>query len=101
MINATPAWRDRDKIREIYKEAKRLTAETGIEHHVDHYYPVQGRLCCGLHVHQNLRVITASENCSKHAGHPMEDSPATLAFVKQYGLEGLRKWIIWAEDGLK
>ena len=93
---ASPKWRDRDKIRAIYDEAKRLTAETGTPHHVDHYYPLQGVLCCGLHVHHNLRVLPASENCSKSNGHPMEESPATAAFIKQYGLSGLFTWVKWA-----
>jgi hypothetical protein len=75
---ASPAWRDRAAIRAIYAECRRLTAETGIQHHVDHFYPLQGDLCCGLHVHQNLRILTASENCSKHKKHPMDESPALL-----------------------
>lgn len=73
---ATPIWRDRAAIRIIYEEARRLTRETGIQYHVDHYYPLQGDLCCGLHVHQNLRIITATENFSKHKKHPMDESPA-------------------------
>jgi hypothetical protein len=97
MILAAPKWRDRDKIKAIYDEAKRLTAETGIAHHVDHYYPLQGVLCSGLHVHHNLRVLPASENCSKSNGHPMEESPATAAFIKEYGLNGLRTWVQWAK----
>ena len=97
---AAPKWRDKDKIKQIYDRARRLTAETGILHHVDHYYPVQGRLCCGLHVHDNLRVLPASENCSKGNEQPLEDSPATVAFIKQYGAVGLDMWIKWAKaDG--
>jgi hypothetical protein len=97
---AAPAWRDRSKIKEIYDEAKRLTAETGIIYHVDHYYPLQGVLCCGLHVHQNLRVIPASDNCSKNNAQPLEDSPATVAFIKQYGEGGLFTWVRWAKTAL-
>lgn len=76
LIKATPKWRDKKAIAAVYREAKRLTQETGIVHHVDHFYPVMGELCCGLHVHQNLRVLPASENCSKSNDHPMHDSPA-------------------------
>jgi hypothetical protein len=94
---AAPKWRDLEKIREIYDEARRLTEETGIAHHVDHYYPLQGLLCSGLHVHHNLRVLPASENCSKSNAQPLEDSPATVAFLKQYGISGLRTWIKWAK----
>ena len=100
-ILASPKWRDRDKIKAIYEEARRLTVETGVVHHVDHYYPLQGLLCSGLHVHHNLRVMPASENCSKGNGQPLEDSPATAAFIKQYGVTGLRVWLKWAKEGIK
>lgn len=74
---AKPKWRDTKAIKAFYDEAKRLTKETGIVHHVDHYYPLQGIVCCGLHVHHNLRVIPASQNCSKSNEHPMDSSPAS------------------------
>jgi hypothetical protein len=61
----TPAWSDEAKIRAMYAEAHRLTAETGIPHHVDHALPLQGELVSGLHVHQNLQILTAAENSRK------------------------------------
>jgi hypothetical protein len=64
-LEATVSWADNKKIKAIYAEAKRLTVETGIEHHVDHYYPLQGEFCCGLHVENNLHILTADENCRK------------------------------------
>jgi hypothetical protein len=64
-IMACPAWADHKKIREIYKAAVRLTSLTGIKHVVDHLYPLRGRTVCGLHVHENLRAITESENLLK------------------------------------
>jgi 5-methylcytosine-specific restriction endonuclease McrA len=68
--NACPPWvysaRDLcDQLRYFYEEAKRLTEQTGIAHHVDHIVPIQGVTVCGLHVPWNLQVLTASENCSK------------------------------------
>lgn len=98
---ASPKWRDRDKIREIYQEARDLTQLTGVVFHVDHYYPLQGSFCCGLHVPANLRVIEAKENLSKNADHPLDESPALVAFIKQYGEAGLRKWLTWAKAGVK
>lgn len=86
---AKPDWRDLAEIRRIYKEAREKTKATGIVHHVDHYYPIQGDWCCGLHVHQNLRVLPMSENCSKNNGHPMENSPALQAALDELGEVGL------------
>lgn len=60
-----PPWADREAIRAIYRECRRITRETGIEHHVDHIIPVRGRRVCGLHVPENLRIITAEENLRK------------------------------------
>lgn len=94
---AKPKWRDLAKIREIYEDARRLTRETGIPHHVDHFYPLQGQFCCGLHIHQNLRVLPARENCSKNNDHPLNESPALVAMIEQYGQSGLNKWLLWAQ----
>lgn len=63
---ATPAWADIEAIKKIYRQSADLTKSTGIQHHVDHYYPLRGRLVCGLHNEFNLQVITAAENQAKH-----------------------------------
>lgn len=64
-LNRTPPWADLDAMRAIYDKSQRLTAETGIPHHVDHILPLQGKLVSGLHVAANLQVIPASENIRK------------------------------------
>jgi hypothetical protein len=74
-LQATPKWlteEDFAKIREVYKEAKRLEKLDGIKRHVDHYYPLQGKTVCGLHIYENLQILTESENCSKNNKLPTE-----------------------------
>jgi hypothetical protein len=63
--NAVPVWADLLEIERVYKAARRVSAETGIKHHVDHVVPLCGENVCGLHVAHNLRVVTAEENLAK------------------------------------
>lgn len=64
-LNAMPCWADKRKINAIYARASRLREETGENWHVDHIVPLQSPVVCGLHVHQNLRIIPALENIKK------------------------------------
>jgi hypothetical protein len=64
-IEATPAWADKDKIRMFYTVAKQMTINTGIPHEVDHIIPINHPLVCGLHVENNLRILTDEENLLK------------------------------------
>jgi hypothetical protein len=61
----TPPWADQKAILAIYAEAQRLTAETGVPHHVDHDIPLRGKRVSGLHVENNLVVRTAEDNIRK------------------------------------
>ena len=58
-------WADLSAMAEIYERARRLSAETGVKHHVDHVLPVNGKLVSGLHVETNLQILTATENIKK------------------------------------
>jgi 5-methylcytosine-specific restriction endonuclease McrA len=50
---------------EIYDKAKRLTELIGVPHQVDHIVPLQGKNVSGLHVPENLQILTRYENISK------------------------------------
>jgi hypothetical protein len=63
-LQATPAWADHEKIAAVYSHAADMIALVG-DAHVDHIYPLKGKLVRGLHVHQNLRVMFGPENCAK------------------------------------
>lgn len=65
MSQRTPPWADPRAIEAIYAQAARRTIETGVQHEVDHFYPLLGKTVCGLHVPENLRVITMRENRAK------------------------------------
>lgn len=64
-LQATPSWANPEKIKEIYKEAKRISEETKILHHVDHIIPLRGKSVSGLHVEWNLQIIPAVDNLKK------------------------------------
>lgn len=64
-LQACPVWVDWDALQTIYREAVRVTRETGIKHDVDHIVPLQSPVVCGLHVPWNLQILTRSENARK------------------------------------
>jgi len=64
--NRTPAWADLDRIRIIYSLSKWMDfVNPFVKHHVDHIIPLKGKIVSGLHVHNNLQILTAQENMSK------------------------------------
>lgn len=64
-LQRTPSWADMDAILAVYDAAHRLTVATGVQHHVDHEIPLQGELVSGLHVANNLQILTGTENSRK------------------------------------
>jgi hypothetical protein len=64
--NATPAWADLEAIKRFYI----MAVELGMQ--VDHVIPLHGNNVSGLHVQNNLQLLSKSENCSK--GNRWSDS---------------------------
>lgn len=62
---ATPHWASLDAIRQLYIECEQITLSTGVKYHVDHIIPLKGKNVCGLHVHNNLRIIPMVDNLTK------------------------------------
>ena len=60
-----PAWADKKAIASIYRERDRMNALGGERYVVDHIIPCKGRRVTGLHIAENLRVITWRENAEK------------------------------------
>lgn len=63
-LNATPPWADRAAIDAVYAEACRLRS-LGLDVHVDHIIPLQGKTVSGFHVANNLQILSARENMEK------------------------------------
>ena len=74
-MKAEPAWlslADQAAIKATFEAAAAATKATGLKHHVDHVYPLNGKTSCGLHVPWNLAVIPHGWNVSKNNAMPIE-----------------------------
>lgn len=60
----TPSWADVDAIKAIYAKAS-MMRKNGLDVEVDHIVPLVNKNVCGLHVQENLRIITKQENRKK------------------------------------
>lgn len=69
IARATPAWADLKAIEEIYVAANTMRAACGVEVHVDHVVPLRGRNVCGLHVADNLQLLSWNDNLTKACTH--------------------------------
>lgn len=81
--NATPPWADLVAIQAIYSQAERVSVETGVQHEVDHFYPLVGRNSCGLHVQWNLRIIPSLDNKRKSNKSPEQYRIEVREFVAE------------------
>lgn len=67
-MKRTAPWADLDYIKDLYtnaQEANEVFKDYGIVFHIDHEIPLQGELVSGLHVENNLQVLSAYDNLSK------------------------------------
>lgn len=76
----TPVWANLDAINEVYKQCREVSRLTGIAHHVDHVIPLRGKNVCGLHVHNNLQIITAKENLKKSNKTGLTPAPSSVFY---------------------
>lgn len=56
----------KSKVRELYKQCRKLNdAKDGTIYSVDHIIPLISKDVCGLHVPENLRILTKTDNSRK------------------------------------
>ncbi len=61
-----PAWSESALIVDFYERAIDISRVSGITHDVDHIIPLRGKTVSGLHVFDNLQILTMRENRIKH-----------------------------------
>ena len=61
----TASWADKNAMSMWYQVATVLS-RGGVKFHVDHIIPLQGKTVSGLHVENNMQVLPAYINISKH-----------------------------------
>ncbi len=65
-IKATPSWINHEAVEKFYEQSAQLTKETGTKYTLDHMVPLNSEFVCGLHVENNLQILTLEENSSKN-----------------------------------
>lgn len=88
MLRATPPWCDLEKIKAVYVECARIAPSyVPVCLHVDHIVPLRGRIVCGLHVSDNLNIVSERFNLMKKNRFDQEyESARYLKWLKQQGL---------------
>lgn len=63
-----PAWSDLDEIQKIYQIAQKMSTKN-LKYHVDHIIPLNGKFVSGLHIPENLQILSSIENLQKSNRH--------------------------------
>jgi len=79
-LKRTPKWADMLKIKEVYRDCVEINLAALIagcieKFVVDHIIPLQGKHVSGLHVHNNLQIMTASDNAVKYNKFNLCEAP--------------------------
>ena len=73
LIGATPAWADERKIESFYRQAALMNQQSPeMRYEVDHIIPLNSRLVCGLHTHENMQILPAKQNRAKKNSFQIE-----------------------------
>ena len=64
-LQQTPIWGNKEEIEKFYLESNIQTKLHNIQYDVDHIIPLRGKYVSGLHVENNLQVITHIDNIKK------------------------------------
>lgn len=87
--NAVPIWsrlaKNRLKILKFYIEAQvRNIKSKRTKYEVDHIIPLSHHKVCGLHVHQNLQVLTQEKNGQKsNTFHPYREIDGKKIYLEK------------------
>ena len=76
------------RLYEIYKEARRITKDTGLQYHVDHIRPLAAG---GAHHPDNLQILKAVENLAKGSEYKGERKTYSKAEKKKSSKEFIVK----------